>query len=102
MLSSNDKEHLMLLYNQFLKLNELVNKLALENDYESIENLLKDKDESLTGEDVKEGLTMIVSCKHPNPQFEGQTKGRLGNSEVRKLADGIFSEGFEKFLLELK
>jgi hypothetical protein len=48
---------------------------------------LKEKDESLTGDDVKEGLTMIVSCKHPNPQFEGQTKGRLGNSEVRKLAD---------------
>ena len=63
-------------------------------------NLLKDKDESLTGDDVKEGLTMIISCKHPNPQFEGQTKGRLGNSEVRKLADNVFSEGFEKFLLE--
>ena len=43
---------------------------------------------------------MIVSCKHPNPQFEGQTKGRLGNSEVRKLADNVFSEGFERFLLE--
>ena len=40
---------------------------------------------------------MIISCKHPNPQFEGQTKGRLGNSEVRKLADNVFSEGFEKF-----
>ena len=43
---------------------------------------------------------MIISCKHPNPQFEGQTKGRLGNSEVRKLADSVFSQGFEKFLLE--
>ena len=43
---------------------------------------------------------MIVSCKHPNPQFEGQTKGRLGNSEVRKLADKVFSEGFERYLLE--
>ena len=43
---------------------------------------------------------MIISCKHPNPQFEGQTKGRLGNSEVRKLADSVFSSGFEKFLLE--
>ena len=70
------------------------------NNYARKNNILKEKDESLTGEDVKEGLTMIVSCKHPNPQFEGQTKGRLGNSEVRKLADGIFSEGFEKFLLE--
>ena len=43
---------------------------------------------------------MIVSCKHPNPQFEGQTKGRLGNSEVRKLADSVFSKGFERFLME--
>src|SRR5574344_1390482 len=61
---------------------------------------LKDKDDALTGDDVKEGLTMIISCKHPNPQFEGQTKGRLGNSEVRKLSDNVFSEGFERFLLE--
>ena len=70
------------------------------NNYARKNNLLKEKDESLTGDDVKEGLTMIISCKHPNPQFEGQTKGRLGNSEVRKLADNVFSEGFEKFLLE--
>lgn len=70
------------------------------NNYARKDNLLKEKDESLTGDDVKEGLTMIISCKHPNPQFEGQTKGRLGNSEVRKLADNVFSEGFEKFLLE--
>ena len=70
------------------------------NNYARKANLLKEKDESLTGDDVKEGITMIISCKHPNPQFEGQTKGRLGNSEVRKLADNVFSEGFEKFLLE--
>ena len=70
------------------------------NSYARKTGLLKEKDESLTGDDVKEGITMIVSCKHPNPQFEGQTKGRLGNSEVRKLADNVFSEGFEKFLLE--
>ena len=70
------------------------------NNYARKNNILKDKDESLTGDDVKEGLTMIVSCKHPNPQFEGQTKGRLGNSEVRKLADNVFSDGFENFLLE--
>ena len=70
------------------------------NSYARKSGILKEKDESLTGDDVKEGLTMIVSCKHPNPQFEGQTKGRLGNSEVRKLADNVFSEGFEKFLLE--
>ena len=62
--------------------------------------MLKDKDDNLTGDDVKEGLTMIISCKHPNPQFEGQTKGRLGNSEVRKLASDVFSEGFERFLME--
>ena len=70
------------------------------NSYARKAGILKDKDESLTGDDVKEGLTMIVSCKHPNPQFEGQTKGRLGNSEVRKLADNVFSDGFENFLLE--
>ena len=70
------------------------------NNYARKNGLLKEKDESLTGDDVKEGLTMIISCKHPNPQFEGQTKGRLGNSEVRKLADSIFSQGFERFLLE--
>ena len=70
------------------------------NNYARKVNLLKEKDESLTGDDVKEGLTMIISCKHPNPQFEGQTKGRLGNSEVRKLSDNVFSAGFEKFLLE--
>ena len=70
------------------------------NAYARKNNILKEKDDSLTGDDVKEGLTMIISCKHPNPQFEGQTKGRLGNSEVRKLADSIFSQGFERFLLE--
>jgi len=70
------------------------------NNYARKFNILKEKDENLTGDDVKEGLTMIVSCKHPNPQFEGQTKGRLGNSEVRKLADNVFTEGFEKFLYE--
>ena len=70
------------------------------NNYARKVNLLKEKDDSLTSEDVKEGLTMIISCKHPNPQFEGQTKGRLGNSEVRKLADSVFSKGFERFLLE--
>ena len=70
------------------------------NSYARKSNILKEKDDNLTSDDVKEGLTMIVSCKHPNPQFEGQTKGRLGNSEVRKLADSVFSQGFERFLLE--
>ena len=70
------------------------------NSYARKSGMLKEKDDSLTGDDVKEGLTMIISCKHPNPQFEGQTKGRLGNSEVRKLADNVFSVGFERFLME--
>ena len=70
------------------------------NNYARKINALKEKDDSLTGDDVKEGLTMIVSCKHPNPQFEGQTKTKLGNSEVRKLADSVFSKGFERFLME--
>ena len=72
----------------------------LINNYARKANMLKEKDDSLTGDDVKEGLTMIISCKHPNPQFEGQTKGRLGNSEVRKLADSVFSKGFDRFLME--
>ena len=70
------------------------------NKYARSKNILKEKDENLRDDDVKEGLTMIISCKHPNPQFEGQTKGRLGNSEVKDLADSVFAEGFERFLLE--
>ena len=70
------------------------------NKYAVSHNLLKDKDDSLSGDDVKEGITMIISVKHPNPQFEGQTKTKLGNSEVRGIADKIFSEQFERFLLE--
>ena len=70
------------------------------NKYAVSQNLLKEKDDSLTGEDVQEGITMIISCKHPNPQFEGQTKTKLGNSEVRSIADKIFSESLERFLLE--
>ena len=70
------------------------------NNYAKKANLLKDKDDSLMIDDIKEGLTMIVSCKHPDPQFEGQTKTKLGNVEVRKIANNIFSEGLEKFLLE--
>ena len=70
------------------------------NSYARNNNLLKEKDDSLSGDDVQEGLTMIISCKHPDPQFEGQTKTKLGNSEVRKIADNLFSEGLERFLLE--
>ena len=43
---------------------------------------------------------MIISCKHPDPQFEGQTKTKLGNTEVRKIASDVFSQGFERFLME--
>ena len=75
-------------------LTRIINKYAQNNKF------LKEKDDPLTGEDVREGLTMIVSCKHPNPQFEGQTKTKLGNSEVRSIVDKIFSEQFERFLLE--
>jgi len=75
-------------------LTRILNKYAVAN------NILKEKDDPLTGEDVREGITMIISCKHPNPQFEGQTKTKLGNSEVRSIADKIFSEAFERFLLE--
>jgi DNA gyrase subunit B len=70
------------------------------NNYARKAKLLKDNDEPLSGEDVREGLTMIISCKHPDPQFEGQTKTKLGNVEVRKIADDVFSEGFERFLME--
>lgn len=58
------------------------------------------KDESLTADDVREGLTAIISCRHTNPQFEGQTKAKLGNPEVRKITDTIFSEGLEKYFIE--
>ena len=70
------------------------------NKYASNAGILKEKDDPLTGEDVKEGLTMIISVKHPNPQFEGQTKTKLGNSEVRGIADRIFSQTLERFLME--
>lgn len=70
------------------------------NDYGRKNSILKDADSNLTGEDVREGLTAIVSIKHPNPQFEGQTKTKLGNSEARTITESVFSEAFEKFLLE--
>ena len=70
------------------------------NDYARKNNLLKESDTNLSGEDVREGLVAIVSVKHPDPQFEGQTKTKLGNSEVRTITDTVFSEHLEKFLLE--
>ena len=70
------------------------------NNYAKQNKLLKDNDDSLTGEDVREGIVMIVSCKHPNPQFEGQTKTKLGNSEVKKITSDVFGNGLERFLME--
>ena len=70
------------------------------NDYARRQKIMKDNDENLTGEDVREGLTVVISIKHPDPQFEGQTKTKLGNSEVRTVTDRLFSEHFLKFLME--
>ncbi len=70
------------------------------NDYARKNGLLKESDTNLTGEDVREGLTAIVSVKHPDPQFEGQTKTKLGNSEVSQITNSLFSDGFERFMLE--
>lgn len=70
------------------------------NDYARKSKVMKENDENLTGEDVREGLTAVISIKHPDPQFEGQTKTKLGNSEVRTVTDRLFSEHFTKFLME--
>jgi len=70
------------------------------NDYAKRQKLLKETDDNLSGDDVREGMTAIISIKHPEPQFEGQTKTKLGNSEVRTVTDRLFSEAFNKFLLE--
>ncbi|MCP8617198.1 DNA topoisomerase (ATP-hydrolyzing) subunit B [Salirhabdus salicampi] len=70
------------------------------NDYARKNNMFKESDPNLTGDDVREGLTAIVSIKHPDPQFEGQTKTNLGNSEARTVTDSIFSESFSQFLFE--
>lgn len=70
------------------------------NDYARKNGLIKEKDESLTGDDVREGLTAIVSVKLPEPQFEGQTKGKLGNPEIRGLVDQVVSEYFAYYLEE--
>ncbi|MFF3025576.1 DNA topoisomerase (ATP-hydrolyzing) subunit B [Gottfriedia sp. NPDC057948] len=70
------------------------------NDYGRKNGLIKEQDSNLSGEDVREGLTAIVSIKHPDPQFEGQTKTKLGNSEVRTITEQVFGEKLDKFLLE--
>ena len=70
------------------------------NDYAKKNKILKDNEDNLTGEDVREGLTAVISVKHPVPQFEGQTKTKLGNSEVVKITNRLFSDAFAEFLLE--
>ncbi|MCG3420820.1 DNA topoisomerase (ATP-hydrolyzing) subunit B [Oceanobacillus sp. M65] len=70
------------------------------NDYARKNNLYRENDPNLSGDDVREGMTAIVSVKHPDPQFEGQTKTKLGNSEARTITDSVFSEMFSKFLYE--
>lgn len=69
------------------------------NNYGKSANIFK-KDESLSGDDVREGLTAIVSCKISDPQFEGQTKTKLGNTEVRRIVSQAMSDKFEAYLLE--
>ena len=75
-------------------LTRVINGYAREN------NLIKEKEENFSGDDVREGLTCVISVKVPNPQFEGQTKTKLGNSEVKGIVDGIVSEGLKEFLIE--
>ncbi|BES63575.1 DNA topoisomerase (ATP-hydrolyzing) subunit B [Gottschalkiaceae bacterium SANA] len=70
------------------------------NDYARTKNFLKEADKNLAGDDIREGLTAVLSVKHPDPQFEGQTKTKLGNSEVRGITDSIVSQGISNFLEE--
>ena len=70
------------------------------NSYGTQSKIIKDDKERLSGEDTREGLTAVVSIKHGDPQFEGQTKTKLGNSEVRQIVDRLFAEHFERFLYE--
>ena len=70
------------------------------NDYARANKLLKENDENLSGEDVREGLTAILSLKIPEPQFEGQTKTRLGNSEIKGIMESCVNERFSTFLDE--
>ena len=70
------------------------------NDFARKQGVLKDKDGNLSGEDVREGLTCVISLKIHEPQFEGQTKTKLGNSEVRGIVDSIVTEGLTEFFEE--
>ena len=68
------------------------------NEYARNQKLLKDNDANLSGDDIREGLTAIISIKIPEPQFEGQTKQKLGNSEARGAVDSVVSEQLTIFL----
>lgn len=70
------------------------------NDYGKKMNLIKENEVSLAGDDIREGLTAVISVKIREPQFEGQTKSKLGNSEVRGLVDSVFAEGLSEYLGE--
>ena len=70
------------------------------NSYARELNILKEKDQNFTGPDVRNGMTAVISIKHPDPRFEGQTKTKLGNSEVVKITNRLFSDAFSDFLLE--
>lgn len=70
------------------------------NDYARKQKYLKDDDKNFTGEDCREGLTAVISVKHPNPQYEGQTKTKLGNSEVRKIVSTVVGDGLSQWLYE--
>lgn len=70
------------------------------NAYGRKKNLLKEKDENLTGDDTLEGLTAVISVKVPEPQFEGQTKDKLGNPEIKNIVEGIFNTAFGDWLEE--
>ena len=70
------------------------------NTYARQNKFLKDGEDDLTVDDITEGLTCVISVKHPNPQFEGQTKTKLGNSEVRKIVSQIVGDQLNRFLLE--
>ena len=70
------------------------------NNYAKQNKILKENEDNLTGDDVREGLTAVISVKHPNPQFEGQTKTKLGNSEVTGIVNKLFAEALTTFMLE--
>ncbi|MHC4048277.1 DNA topoisomerase IV subunit B, partial [Bradyrhizobium sp. 23AC] len=70
------------------------------NDYARKNGLLKEKEDNLTGDDIKEGLTAVILVKLPDPQFEGQTKNKLGNPEVRGYVDKVMTEYFGYYLEE--